>query len=247
MKAAEKTANHLNSEVVSIAALSPDDRREMWDLYRRFYEGTRPALFDADLAQKDSLILLRDAAARIQGFSTISVGLTDLESRPIRYVFSGDTIIDRAHWGTQALAFCWLRFVGEIKRERPEIPLYWFLIVKGHRTFRYLPAFAHEFYPHWRHSTPSPMAALLNKLASDRFGDAFDSVNGLIRYPESHGHLVPAWAEVTEREAGREDVNFFLRRNAGYRHGDELVCLCELSTNNLRPLARRLFDGARAH
>jgi hypothetical protein len=247
MTAAVKTANHLNSGVVPISALSAADRSEMWELYRRFYEGTGPALFDADLAQKESLVLLRDADGRIQGFSTIAIGTTDLDDRPIRYVFSGDTIIDRAHWGTQALAFCWLRFVGEIKRERPEVPLYWFLIVKGHRTFRYLPTFAHEFYPHWRNSTPSAMTALLNKLARERFGDAFDSANGLIRYPESRGHLVPAWAEVTEREAEREDVNFFLRRNAGYRRGDELVCLCELSANNLRPLARRLFDGTRAH
>ncbi len=216
----------------------------MWNLYRRFYAGTDRGLFDRDLAQKDSLLLLNDSAGRIQGFSTIAIGTTDFEQRPIRYVFSGDTIIERAWWGTQALAFSWLRYAGEIKRERPDMPLFWFLIVKGHRTFRYLPAFAREFYPHWQRVTPARIGALMNKLARERFGDAFDDVDGVIRYPASHGHLAEPFAEANEREAGREDVSFFLRRNSGYRNGDELVCLCELAEENLRPLARRLFVGA---
>jgi hypothetical protein len=88
------------------------------------------------------------------------------------------------------------------------------------------------------------VAALMQKLARDRFGDAFDAESGLIRYPESHGHLAEGYAEASERESGREDVSFFLRRNPGYRDGHELVCLCELSRENLRPLARRLFEGA---
>jgi hypothetical protein len=240
-------ANALTSHIVPVSAVSASDREEMWSLYRRFYSGTRRELFEADLAAKDSLLQLRDAAQRIQGFSTLAVGITDTETGPVRFVFSGDTIIERAYWGTQALAFTWLRYVGELKRERPELPLFWFLIVKGHRTFRYLPAFAREFYPHWERGTPAHIAALMSKLARERFGAAFDDVTGVIRYPESHGHLAEPFAEANEREAEREDVSFFLRRNSGYRQGDELVCLCELSAENLRPLARRLFAGEGAH
>jgi hypothetical protein len=216
----------------------------MWDLYRRFYSGTQHALFDSDLAAKDSLLLLRDAQHRIQGFSTIAIGVTQLHGRDIRYVFSGDTIVERACWGSQALAFSWLRYVGELKRAEPGLPLFWFLIVKGHRTFRYLPTFAREFYPHWDRGTPDFVDALMRQLAHERFGDAFDADHGLVRYPESHGHLAEDYAEANEREAAREDVSFFLRRNPGYRGGDELVCLCELSAENLRPLARRVFQGA---
>ena len=238
------TANALTSRIVPVNAVCSSDREEMWNLYRRFYAGTQRELFERDLGQKDSLLLLHDAQLRIQGFSTIAVGITDLDGEPIRFVFSGDTIVDRAHWGSQALAFTWLRYVGELKREHPELPLFWFLIVKGHRTFRYLPAFAREFYPHWERGTPARMAALMSKLARERFGAAFDDVNGVVRYPESHGHLAEPFAEANEREAEREDVSFFLRRNSGYRQGDELVCLCELTAENLRPLARRLFSGA---
>jgi hypothetical protein len=236
-------SNALTSKIVPVSALCSSEREEMWNLYRRFYSGTQRELFERDLAQKDSLLLLHDTDARIQGFSTLAVGTTQFDGRPVRFVFSGDTIIDREHWGSQALAFTWLRYVGELKRERPDLPLYWFLIVKGHRTFRYLPAFAREFYPHWERDTPAHISGLMNQLARERFGAAFDAANGVIRYPESHGHLAEPFAEANEREAERDDVSFFLRRNAGYRQGDELVCLCELTADNLRPLARRLFAG----
>lgn len=241
------SASALTSRIVAVSTVSSSEREEMWNLYRRFYAGTHRALFERDLAQKDSLLLLHDGEGRIQGFSTMAVGVVEFEGRPIRYVFSGDTIIDRAHWGTQALAFTWLRYVGELKREHPELPLFWFLIVKGHRTFRYLPTFAREFYPHWERGTPAHIAALMNMLARERFGEAFDDEHGVIRHAESRGHLAEPFAEASEREAGREDVKYFLKRNAGYRKGDELVCLCELSAENLRPLARRLFTGEGAH
>jgi len=244
MPAGAIAANHLTSQVIPVGTLTSHEREEMWHLFRRFYDGTVRSLFETDLSEKDTLLLLRDSDARIQGFSTIAVGQTELHDQPIRYVFSGDTIVDRAHWGSQALAFAWLRYVGELKRQHAEVPLYWFLIVKGHRTFRYLPAFAREFYPHWNNDTPDAMAALMTKLARERFGDAFDPVSGVIRYSQSHGYLAGPVADANPREAEREDVSFFLRRNSGYRRGDELVCLCELSTGNLRPLARRLFDGA---
>ena len=241
---AVSNANALTSEIVPVSAVSCAAREEMWNLYRRFYSGSHRELFERDFAQKDSLLVLRDADGRIQGFSTIAVGIIEFEGQPVRYVFSGDTIIERAHWGTQALAFTWLRYVGELKRERPELPLFWFLIVKGHRTFRYLPAFAREFYPHWQRGTPARMSALMRQLARERFGNAFDDEAGVVRYPDSHGHLAEPFAEASEREVAREDVSFFLRRNAGYRNGDELVCLCELTADNLRPLARRLFAGS---
>lgn len=235
----------LTSQVVPVHSLPDVERDEMWALYQRFYAGTNRALFDGDLQAKDSLLLLRDPERCLQGFSTLAVGFAEHEGRVIRYVFSGDTIVDRAHWGSQSLAFTWLRYVGDIKRERPELPLYWFLIVKGHRTYRYLPTFARTFWPTWTAPTPPATADLMARLARERFGAAYDLVSGVVRYPESRGHLVPELAEANDREAEREDVRFFLAKNPGYRSGDELVCLCELDSANLRPLARRIFDGER--
>jgi hypothetical protein len=159
----------------------------------------------------------------------------------VRAIYSGDTIIERSHWGTQALAFTWLRFAGTIKAQAPDRPLYWFLIVKGHRTYRYLSAFSIDFYPHWQRPTPPLARAIMQQLARQRFDAAYDSERGIVSFAQSRGHLRSIWAAVEPEEAARPDVAFFLRSNPGYTHGDELVCLTELSCSNLRPLARRVF------
>jgi len=233
----------LKATLHDATSLGATVREEMWALYSRFYSGTSHARFLADLAGKDTALILRDESHRLQGFSTLALSTTWFEGEPVRVLFSGDTIVERAHWGSQVLAFNWLRHAGAMQRLQPDVPLYWFLIVKGQRTYRYLPTFARTFLPDWRAVAEPRLHRLLASLAAERFGDAYDPVAGLIRFREPHGHLAPEWAQVSEREASRADVQFFLSRNPGYAHGDELACLCELSAANLRPLARRIFAG----
>jgi hypothetical protein len=176
------------------------------------------------------------------GFSSLAIVDALVEGRCLRAIYSGDTIIERAHWGTQALAFTWLRFAGTIKAQAPDRPLYWFLIVKGHRTYRYLSAFSVDFYPHWQTPTPPSARAIMQQLARQRFDEAYDNQRGIVSFECSRGHLRPMWATVEPEEAARPDVAFFLRSNPGYAQGNELVCLTELSCGNLRPLARRVFE-----
>ena len=88
------------------------------------------------------------------------------------------------------------------------------------------------------------MQTLMDALACDRFGDAYDAASGVIRFPESHGHLREPFAEVSDAHRRRPEVAFFLDRNPGYARGDELVCLCELAADKLRPLGRRVFSQA---
>jgi hypothetical protein len=50
-------------------------------------------------------------------------------------------------------------------------------------------------------------------------------------------------AELQQIPDGRGDdphIRFFLQRNPGHGHGDELVCLCELSHDNLTAAGRRM-------
>jgi hypothetical protein len=134
-------------QTLEVAGLSEGDQREMYALYERYYDGSSWALFAADLAGKDRVVVLRDRSGFLQGFSTLAVYERSFEGAPVRVIFSGDTVVDESHWGQQALAFGWLRLAGAIKAERPGVPLYWMLISKGHRTYRYLPAFSLAFHP----------------------------------------------------------------------------------------------------
>ena len=84
---------------------------------------------------------------------------------------SGATIIDSDHWGSQALAFNWIRRAGRLHAEAPDRRLFWFLIVKGHRTYRYLPAFAVAFHPDWRGPDRSDLKRIADHLASGKFDE----------------------------------------------------------------------------
>ena len=230
----------LSASIVEIPDIAATDRRAMFQLYGHYYGGTSEAVFYSDLADKDYALLLRDGEELVRGFSTLAV-IDDDTPQMMRALFSGDTIVDRAFWGQQRLAFNWIRFAGQLKAQQPELPLYWFLIVKGHRTYRYLSTFSIDYYPH--HANPTPAAAknLMTRLARARFGEHFDAGSGLVKLPSSRGHLQPEWAKVPPQDAHKPEVRYFLERNPNYVCGDELVCLTELTPSNLKPLAKRIF------
>ena len=189
------------------------------------------------------------------GFSTLT--LLQLPGAPWRVLFSGDTIIDHAHWGEQALALEFCRFAGQIKASAPDLPLYWFLISKGYRTYRYLHLFAREYWPGFandmgENSLPaanaSALEAILHQVASSKFGDAWDRRAGLIRFPHSRGQLRADWAGVRENLRQRPEVAYFLNKNPRYAEGEELACITLLDESNLRSVARRAFvEGLHAN
>ena len=228
---------------VEICTLAAVERAAMYELYARHYDAADRLRFETDLDDKRYAVLLHDEAGALQGFSTLVEYEREFDGCNIGVLFSGDTVIDAEHWGQQALAFAWLRLAGVRKMQAPQRPLYWFLISKGPRTYRFLTAFAHQFWPARDQATPADAQALMDKLAHERFGIAYDRNTGLIRFTESHGHLRSPYAFVSDAHRRRPDVDYFLARNPGYVSGDELVCLCELTADNLRPLARRIFCG----
>jgi hypothetical protein len=232
----------LTTTVESVRSLGRENRLALFELFQRYYDSVSFERFDADLSRKDSVFLIRDGDGRVQGFSTLVVLSATHEGADIKVAFSGDTIIDKSRWGSPSFAFAWLRRIGALASQAPEVPFYWLLIVKGHRTYRYLPTFGVDFIPDWRKPIDLRLAGLRDSLALDRFGAAYDRQAGVVRFASSQGHLAPEWASVSERERRRPDVRYFLEQNPGYVRGEELVCLCELKRGNMRPLTRRIFD-----
>src|SRR5512145_1827694 len=129
---AHLSGSRLRSEIVPVPALAPDEPRRLFDLFARHYEHVAWPRFEADLAEKDCVVLLRDAATgEVCGFSTQKVLSAVVRGRRLRALFSGDTIIDPAFWGDQELIRGWCRFAGTLRAADAGAPLYWFLISKG--------------------------------------------------------------------------------------------------------------------
>ena len=241
-----KSPDRLTSQFVLVDDLAEGTRERMFALFRSNYDCVTSGQFDTDLADKDEAILLWDEAGWLRGFSTMKHWDETFESEPLRILFSGDTIIDSAFWGSQSLAFSWIRRAGRLKADAPERRLFWFLIVKGHRTYRYLPTFAVTFHPDWRTGEQPWLRRLADHLARRRFGEQYEAERGVVHFHRPMGQLVTRLAEPRPSEAKRPEVRYFLDRNQGYRQGDELVCVCELDDSNLRPIARRVFLGGEA-
>lgn len=228
------------TRVVCVQALTSAVRMQMQQLYLGCYDGSSATLFQQDLQEKDEVILLY-RAEQLVGFTALMVYPVEWQGCQLQVVYSGDTIVHPAHWGQQALAFAWIAHAGHIQARAPGMPLYWFLLVKGHRTFRYLSAFSQHFHPHWGGHDPY-LHALADHLATARFGDAYCPQTGVVAFARSHGHLRHDLAGVSPMDLRKTATRFFLERNPRYAHGEELVCLCRLSAHNLKPMAARIFS-----
>lgn len=233
----------IHARVVASADIDAAQRDAMFALYRRHFDAADHARFHADLADKQQVIEVRDAAGTLRGFSTVACYRREFDGRSLRVLFSGDTVVDEASWGQQALAFGFIRYAAQTQAQSDE-PLYWLLISKGHRTYRYLSAFSIDYAPSPERVTPPDQQRLMDFLARDRYGDAYDPRRGVVRFAQSHGHLRADLATVPAIHAHLPEVAYFLERNPGYAQGEELVCLCRLAADNLRPLARRMFVAA---
>src|SRR5688572_30280380 len=113
----------------------------LYELFARYYLHLDRATFDRDQAEKDWVLVLCDSSGAVQGFTTLKLYELEILGRRLRAVFSGNTIIDQAYWGEQELVATWGRFMAHLKRQMPALPLYWFLICSGYRTYLYLPLF----------------------------------------------------------------------------------------------------------
>lgn len=220
------------------AALTARQRDEMFALLSRHFEGVTRDQFERDLAGKNWVMEIR-RNDRLIGFTTLLAREMIFDGRPITAIYSGDTIVSPEGWGSPALARTWIASVNYLRNEFPDRPCHWILLTSGFRTYRFLPVFWREFYPRFDSLIPPGSKRLLDLLAKAQYGDLFDCGTGIVRFPlpqSLRGNLrsIPGG-----READRH-IAFFLEKNPGHIHGDELVCLTEICETNLTAAGRRM-------
>ena len=230
----------LTSTAIPRADLSKLDIQSMFRVFSENFNGATMEIFECDLSNKNWVILLRDSATNeIEGFSTLALYETTFNNQPLSVVYSGDTIIRREYWGTPQLPSTWIKTV--LKKSANMVqPLYWLLISSGYKTYRFLTVFYKEFYP--RHDIPTPpdIRSLMEHLASQRFGPDYHCEEGVVRFRDGATPLREGVAEVTDERLHDPHVAFYIARNPGYVHGDELVCITRVHPDNFTPAGRRM-------
>lgn len=229
----------MNSRLVSRADLSMGTRNAMFQLLAAQFEGVRLEIFLADLEAKNWVLLMEDEAGVVKGFTTLLHYRTTRRGQPIQVVYSGDTVVDPSAAGTSVLWRSWLGAVNQLRGD-DTAPLYWLLIVSGFRTYRFMSIFWRQFHP--RHDTPVPpeVRELRDALAGELFGSRYDAATGVVRL-ETPQVLRPELREIPSQRAHDADVAFFARADPGHAHGDELVCLTEITRENLTCAGRRMW------
>ena len=235
----------LVGQLLSVAALSHSQRRRMYGLMDQHYVNVQPETFEADLAEKQWVILLTDPVTdELCGFSTQRLLTVEANGVAVTALFSGDTIIARDKWGESALPHVWGQLALSLIDEHSEGPLYWFLISKGYKTYRFLPLFFREFYPRYDRATPREARTIIDALAGSRWADLYDSCAGVIRATAAKDRLRPGIADVTDARLRDAHVRFFRDQNPGFADGDELCCLAPLTRDNFTPAAWRVIGAA---
>lgn len=228
----------LTGSVVRRDALGAETVDAMWRLFADYYRAAERAVFDRDLSEKEDVLLLHGDDGGIHGFTTMKRFDVAVHGRRLRAVFSGNTIIEKEYWGEQELVRTFTRYLADVKVEEPEVPLYWYLICSGFRTYLYLPMFYREFFPRCDRETPPFEQAVIDTLGSMKYPDEYR--DGVVRVAEPRECLRPEIAVPPPHKMEHPHIGFFVKSNPGYLRGDELVCLAEVSEKNMRGFAAAL-------
>jgi hypothetical protein len=217
----------LRGSVASRASLTAEERGRMYSLLEMYFQGTSRSRFETDLAEKEAVVLLREAGTgEIQGFSTLMRISACIDRQEVVAFFSGDTIVAREFWGETVLSRLWSRTVFAeavlIQARCPATRVYWYLICSGYRTWRFLPVFFREFYPNPKAPTPPNVQCILDTFGKQKFGDQYQE--GIVRFHQATP-LREGIAEVTDHRLRDPHVEFFARMNPGHADGHELTCL----------------------
>ncbi|MET2825421.1 hypothetical protein ABVQ20_00355 [Mesorhizobium shangrilense] len=222
----------IDCATISVERLGTTDRNQMFSLYETYYDATDRDGFERDLSEKDGVVVVRRNKAII-GFSTYLVRRHAIGAETIHYLFSGDTVLDASRWGDPVLLRGFFRAAGAAKA-RIKGRLFWFPIIKGHRTFRILPNFFREFVPAIDGDAKPGLVEVRDAIARARYGRSFDPITGLVDFGPSQGHLRDEWADAKEIAVRNRFAAFFLKTNPGHNRGVELACLAELDVKNLK-------------
>jgi hypothetical protein len=235
----------LHGSIVPLEQVTEPERDSLFALMVRSYANVRRATFDADLDAKRWVIQLRDPRSdELVGFSTQTLLQVDVNGNVVTALYSGDTVVDRQHWGDPALAHVWGNFALQLVETHEPGSLYWFLTSKGFRTYRFLPLFFREYYP--RHDSPTPIheAAVLTALGRQVGGARYDENAQIIRADSNKDYLLPGAADPRDRAIHDSHVRYFIERNPGYARGEELCCVAPLSAENFTRAAYRVIARA---
>jgi len=235
--------NELRYSLIEKEKVKELDIDRMFALMDENYNHVSRDIFLKDLYEKDYVgILTFDDI--IHGFTTYAINPKNSGTDSYNILFSGDTIISPEYWGSQILMQSWCRTVGTLISKEPAKKWYWYLLSKGHRTFMYLPLFFADYYPSPSGTKDQSFKEVARKCSIAFYGEEYIKEEGVVVFKQKLGELKKEHIEATYAKKKSTYASFFLERNPGFHKGDELVCVTEISRENMVRSAKGfVIDG----
>lgn len=234
----------MKGEIVRRIDIDDAAKAAMYELFSKQFDGVSFREFDDDLQQKNWVLRLRRSDGMLCGFSSMHLYDAVVDGRDITVVYSGDTVVDPATWSDSALSYYWMGAIDYLRRRYMKHEFYWFLLVSGYRTYRFLPVYSEFYYPRVDRPTPRAVQSIMDNLAHERFGDRYHAGTGIVRL-KAPAILKNEFRGIPEHRLSDPHIAFFAERNPGHEQGDELVCCSILSDDKLTPLGRRMWEKGR--
>ncbi len=234
----------MKGKVVKRTDLLPSTRAAMYALFCEQFDGVPQVVFDTDLAGKNWVLLLDDDTGRLCGFSCMDIYDVEVHGRDMSVVYSGDTVVSADTRSDSALSYYWMGAIDYLRRLYRKDALYWFLIVSGFRTYRFLPVYSQRFYPRYDEATPPEVQAIMDAVAGDRFGARYDPASGIVQL-DTPAVLKDEFRGIPEHRLLDPHIAFFAERNPNHEQGDELVCFAVLAEDGLTRLGQRMWRKGR--
>lgn len=234
----------MKGSVVKRGEVDEETQIAMYELFSKQFENVSFEQFLEDLDQKNWVLLLRDDEGVLSGFSSMHIYDVTVDSRKLTVVYSGDTVVDVESWSDSALSYYWMGAIDYLRRLHRKERLYWFLLVSGFRTYRFLPVYSQFFFPRYDQSTTEDIQRIMDVMASARFGNMYDAPTGIVRLGVP-AILKDGYRGIPENRLKDPHIAFFAVKNPGHEEGDELVCFAELCEDKFTRLGRRMLMKGR--
>lgn len=215
--------------------LGPDDLSAMFVLFADYYANVSEEQFQHDLLKKEHVFVLKDSRSlEIKGFSTIVSLETTLNGKPVRGLFSGDTVVHHDYWGQGTLGVAFLKYLFLQKLKKPTQPLYWFLISKGYKTYLLMANNFKTHYPRFETETPPAIKQIIDAFSQSLYPEHYDSERGIIQFSDQQANFKDCLkADVTpitdDLIASNQRIAYFASQNRRWQDGDELACVAEMT------------------
>ncbi|OJU60197.1 MAG: hypothetical protein BGN93_14925 [Acinetobacter sp. 39-4] len=211
-----------------------DRLKVMYSIYEQYYENTKFSIFaDAFKKKSGAILIFNSETDEIVGFSTVVVQHFYLNGKDYTVLFSGDTVILRAFWGTRTLQSTMLKLMIKLRVKYPFNELYWLLISKGYKTYLLLANNYYVYYPNINDENQH-LSSVIEHYCENFFGEYYDKEAGLLNFGDDYQPLKGEVAPITEEMRTKNpNIHFFEQKNPTWTVGTELPCIGRLGWKDI--------------